>query len=80
MAWRVGRDLARAARSWAIVSAKGGQLVAGVAHWPTYFGLPAQATAVGGLLVFGIATAWMFGREFADRTAKRCSRCGPLER
>ena len=80
MAWRVGRDLARAdpvvdhrEREW-------GQLVAGVAHWPTYFGLPAQATAVGGLLVFGIATAWMFGREFADRTAKRCSRCGPLER
>jgi ABC-2 type transport system permease protein len=62
------KDPARA-RSMGIVSAKA-QLVAGVADWPTYFGLLAQATAVGGLLVFGIATAWMFGREFADRTAK----------
>lgn len=62
------KDPARA-RSIGIVSAKA-QLVAGVADWPTYFGLLAQATAVGGLLVFGVATAWMFGREFADRTAK----------
>ena len=62
------KDPARA-ESMGVVRAKA-QLVAGAADWPTYFGLLAQATAVGGLLVFGVATAWVFGREFADRTAK----------
>jgi ABC-2 type transport system permease protein len=46
------------------------QLSAGAADWPTYFGLLAQAAAVGGYLLFAIATAWIFGREFADRTAR----------
>ena len=57
------------ARSLGVVSAKA-QLAAGVADWPTFVGLLAQATAVGGSIVFGIATAWVFGREFADHTAK----------
>ena len=57
------------ARSLGIVSAKA-QLVAGVADWPTFIALLAQATAVGGALVFGVATTWIFGREFADGTAK----------
>jgi ABC-2 type transport system permease protein len=57
------------ARAMGILRAKA-QLAAGVADWPTYFTLLAQATAVGGLLVFGVATAWVFGREFADGTAK----------
>ena len=30
----------------------------------------AQATAVGGAILFAIITAWVFGREFSDRTAK----------
>ena len=46
------------------------QLTAGTADWPTYLDLLAQATAVGGFLVFGIVATWVFGREFSDRTAK----------
>jgi len=57
------------ARSMGLISAKA-QLAAGVADWPTFFGLLAQATAVGGAMLFAIATAWVFGREFSDHTAK----------
>jgi ABC-2 type transport system permease protein len=57
------------ARSWGLISAKA-QLTAGVADWPTFVGLLAQATAVGGALLFTIVTAWVFGREFADHTVK----------
>jgi ABC-2 type transport system permease protein len=46
------------------------QLLAGSADWPTFFGLLAQATAVGGILVFALIGSWVFGREFVDRTAK----------
>jgi ABC-2 type transport system permease protein len=45
------------------------QLVTGTADWPTYLGVLAQATAVGGLLLFGLATIWVFGREYSHRTA-----------
>lgn len=38
------------------------------ADWPGYFALLLQIDAAGGLLVFGILTAWVFGREFSDRT------------
>ncbi|WP_117213516.1 ABC transporter permease [Allorhizocola rhizosphaerae] len=38
--------------------------------WPSFFGLLAQITAVGGVIIFGITVVWMFGREFADHTAK----------
>jgi ABC-2 type transport system permease protein len=62
------KDPARA-RSWGLISAKA-QLAAGVADWPTYLGLLAQATAVGGALLFTIVTTWVFGREFADHTVK----------
>lgn len=58
-----------AARSMGLISAKA-QLLAGVADWPTFFGILAQAVAVGGAIVFSILTAWVFGREFTDRTAK----------
>src|SRR3954462_7310088 len=57
------------ARSMGLISAKA-QLTVGVADWPTYFGLLAQATAVGGAMLFSLLTAWVFGREFSDRTAK----------
>lgn len=57
------------ARSMGLISAKA-QLSAGVADWPTYLGMLAQATAVGGGVLFALVTAWVFGREFADRTAK----------
>jgi ABC-2 type transport system permease protein len=58
-----------AARSMGLISTKA-QLLAGVADWPTFFNILAQAVAVGGGILFGIVTAWIFGREFSDRTAK----------
>ena len=58
-----------AARSMGLISTKA-QLAAGVADWPAFFGMLAQAIAIGGAIVFAILTAWVFGREFSDRTAK----------
>jgi len=46
------------------------QLVGGSADWPTYLGLLSQAMAVGGGVLFAFLTAWVFGREFADRTVR----------
>ena len=59
----------QAARQMGLVSAKA-QLTVGVADWPAFFGLLAQAVAVGGALLFAIVTTWVFGREFSDRTVK----------
>jgi len=42
----------------------------GTADWPSYLSLLAQAIAIGGLLVFGFITSWIFGREYSDRTIK----------
>jgi ABC-2 type transport system permease protein len=58
-----------AARSMGLISSKA-QLIAGVADWPTFFNVLGQAVAVGGAVVFAIITAWVFGREFSDHTAK----------
>jgi ABC-2 type transport system permease protein len=58
-----------AARSMGLISAKA-QLMAGVADWPTFFSILAQAVAVGGGILFAVITSWIFGREFSDRTAK----------
>ncbi len=58
-----------AARSMGLISTKA-QMLAGVADWPTYFNVLAQAVAVGGGILFAIITIWVFGREFSDRTAK----------
>ncbi len=57
------------ARAMGLIGAKA-QLTAGAADWPTYLGVMAQAVAVGGGVLFALVTAWVFGREFADRTAK----------
>lgn len=57
------------ARSTGMISAKA-QIVAGSADWATYLGLLAQATAIGGILVFGLIGSWVFGREYADGTVK----------
>jgi ABC-2 type transport system permease protein len=57
------------AQDMGLISAKA-QLTAGVADWPTYFGLLAQATSVAGAVLFSLLTAWVFGREFSDHTAK----------
>lgn len=58
-----------AARRMGLLGAKA-QLTVGVADWPAFFGILAQAVAVGGALLFAIITIWVFGREFSDRTIK----------
>ena len=55
------------ARRLGIISAKA-QLVAGSADWPTYLGILAQATAIGGIILFSFVSSWVFGREYSDRT------------
>jgi ABC-2 type transport system permease protein len=57
------------ARTMGLISAKA-QLAAGVADWPTFLGVLTQGIAIGGAVVFALLTAWVFGREYSDRTAK----------
>jgi ABC-2 type transport system permease protein len=45
-------------------------ITAGTADWPTMLSMLAQAIAVGGGVLFAFLTAWMFGREFSDRTVR----------
>lgn len=56
------------AQRMGIISVKA-QIV-GTADWPSYLGLLAQAISIGGLMVFGFVTSWVFGREYTDRTIK----------
>lgn len=56
------------AKNMGLVSAKA-QLV-GTADWPSFLSLLAQAISIGGLIVFGFVTSWVFGREYSDRTIK----------
>jgi ABC-2 type transport system permease protein len=58
-----------AAKSMGLISTKA-QLMVGVADWPAFFNIIAQAIAVGGAILFAIVTTWTFGREFSDHTAK----------
>jgi ABC-2 type transport system permease protein len=58
-----------AARSLGLLGAKA-QLTAGTADWPTFLDLIGQAVAVGGAILFAFLAAWVFGREFADRTVR----------
>ncbi|HSJ90152.1 MAG TPA: ABC transporter permease [Anaerolineales bacterium] len=58
-----------AARKMGLISTKA-QLLAGVADWPTFLNVLAQAAAVGGGILFAIIAAWVFGREFSDHTVK----------
>lgn len=58
-----------AAREMGLLGTKA-QLIVGVADWPAFLGILAQAVAVGGSLLFAIVTTWVFGREFSDRTVK----------
>ncbi len=64
----IGLDPDRA-RPLGLIGTKA-ELVGLPADWAGAFSLLAQATAVGGTLIFGLLAVWMFGREFADRTAK----------
>lgn len=44
--------------------------IAGEANWQSYVALFSQIISVGGIVVFGFITSWIFGREYTDRTAK----------
>jgi ABC-type transport system involved in multi-copper enzyme maturation permease subunit len=55
------------ARRLGMISAKA-QIIAGTADWPTYLGILAQATAIGGFILFSFVSSWVFGREYADHT------------
>ena len=57
------------AREMGLLSVKA-QLAMSTADWFTFFGVLTQAIAVGGAIVLSIVTAWVFGREFSDHTAK----------
>src|SRR5690625_5645483 len=39
--------------------------------WNQLTGISCEITAAGALLAFGVALAWLFGREFADSTPWR---------
>lgn len=57
------------AREMGLLSVKA-QMAMSTADWTTFFGVLTQAIAIGGAIVFSIVTAWVFGREFSDHTAK----------
>lgn len=57
------------AREMGLLSVKA-QMQMSTADWTTFFSVLSQATAIGGAIVFSIVTAWVFGREFSDHTAK----------
>lgn len=57
------------ARELGLLGAKA-QVAALEPTWPSFYGLLAQIAAVGGALIFGMTMVWIFGREFADHTAK----------
>lgn len=57
------------AREMGLLSVKA-QMAMSTADWTTFFSVLSQAIAIGGVIVFSIVTAWIFGREFSDHTAK----------
>ena len=67
------KDPARA-RQLGLLGAKA-QLAAGTADWPTFVALISQAVAIGGAVLFAFLFAWLFGREFADRTVRDLVAC-----
>ena len=44
------------------------KITMGVADWPTYLGFLAQATAMGGIMLFDLIAIWVFGHEYSDHT------------
>jgi ABC-2 type transport system permease protein len=57
------------ARAMGLISAKA-QLTMGAADWPSYFKFLGMGIGAVGLILFSMITAWVFGREFSDHTAK----------
>jgi len=43
---------------------------AGSADWPTYLSMMLQMTGVAGMILIGVIAAYVFGREYAEGTAK----------
>lgn len=60
------QDPARA-RSLGLLGGKA-QISGATADWPGHLALLAQAVSVGGVILYGVITIWLFGREFSDRT------------
>ncbi len=46
------------------------QMMGLTANWDAYLAILIQAIGVGGVLIFGFVASWVFGREYADGTAK----------
>lgn len=57
------------ARRLGIISVKA-QMFDISADWPTYLGFLGQGVSVGGIIIFGFVSSWVFGREYSDRTMK----------
>lgn len=57
------------ARRVGLISAKA-QLTIGAADWQNYFRFLILAVGAGGVILFGLITDWVFGREYSDRTLK----------
>lgn len=57
------------AKEMGLISMKA-QLAGGVADWPSHYGMLKMGTGIAGLILFSIIVAWVFGREFTDRTVK----------
>jgi ABC-2 type transport system permease protein len=57
------------ARRMGLISAKA-QLTMGGADWPSYLHFLSLAVGAGGIILFGLIAAWVFGREYSDRTVK----------
>lgn len=56
------------AKSTGLLGAKA--QIQGEANWSNYLSILAQTIAVGGIIIFGFVTSWVFGREYTDRTIK----------
>ena len=46
------------------------EIAAVKADWPSYIGFVEMASGAIGIILFGFAASWIFGREFNDRTVK----------
>jgi ABC-2 type transport system permease protein len=58
------------ARAMGLISVKAQLFTAGVADWPTFLDIMLQGTGIAGTMLYAFITAWVFGREFSDHTAK----------
>jgi ABC-2 type transport system permease protein len=57
------------AKTLGIISTKAQLLTAGTASWKSFLDLMSQA-AIGGMVISSFIAAWVFGREYVDKTLK----------